>query len=181
MKKIKHILSLIIILALTISLTSCLSFVRDIKIYKDGSGEETLTIEFGRDFMMMLVALVSAADSTREKNYTDSLYNDELFIQDTKAKYENMPGVNLIDITSKTNEDSSKTMTVTYLFDEAFFCIAKTHLCKLLHLQRSVSASCCFHIIKNNSCVSTAIIFYKDCFWKRFFQCLVLFFGNVNV
>ncbi len=118
MKKIKHLLSLLIILALTISLTSCLSFVRDIKIYKDGSGEETLTIEFGRDFMMMLVSLVSAADSTREKSYADSLYNDELFIQDTKAKYENIPGVTLIDINSKTNKDSSKTMTVTYLFDD---------------------------------------------------------------
>lgn len=118
MKKLKLIFSILILLSLTISLTSCLSFKRDIKIYKDGSGEETLTIEFSRDFMMMLVALVSAADSTKEKNYTDSLYNDELFIQDTKTKYENMPGVTLIDITSKTNEDSSKTMMVNYLFDD---------------------------------------------------------------
>ena len=118
MKKIKHLLSLLIILALTISLTSCLSFVRDIKIFKDGSGEETLTIEFGRDLMMMLVAFVGASDSTREKSYTDSLYNDELFIQDTKAKYEDIPGVTLININSKTNKDSSKTMTVTYLFDD---------------------------------------------------------------
>ncbi len=118
MKNVKLFLLTVFIIVTTINLTSCLNVVRDIKINNDGSGKETLTIEFGSDFMGMLVAMASIGDSTNEQGIIDSLYNDELFIQETREKYSNMPGVELLDIYSITNPDSSKTMKVTYLFDD---------------------------------------------------------------
>jgi hypothetical protein len=68
--------------------------------------------------MKMIVALVVASDSTKKEGFIDSLYNDELFIQETKEKYSNIPGVTLLDINSKTNPDSSKTMNINYIFDD---------------------------------------------------------------
>ena len=118
MKNVKLFFLTIAIFVATINLTSCLNVVRDIKINSDGSGKETLTVEFGSDFMGMLVAFASIGDSTNEQGIVDSLYNDEIFIQDTKEKYSNMPGVTLLDIFSTTNPDSSKTMKVIYSFDE---------------------------------------------------------------
>lgn len=118
MKYVKLLFLSIVIFVATINLTSCLNVVRDIKINSDGSGKETLTVEFGSDFMGMLVALASIGDSTNEQGIIDSLYNDEIFIQETKEKYSNMPGVTLLDIFSTTNPDSSKTMKVIYLFDD---------------------------------------------------------------
>ena len=118
MKNVKLFFLIIVIFVSTINLTSCLNIVRDIKINSDGSGKETLTIEFGSDFMGMLVAFASIGDSTNEQEIIDSLYNDEIFIQETKEKYSNMPGITLLDIFSTTNPDSSKTMKVIYLFDD---------------------------------------------------------------
>jgi hypothetical protein len=99
------------------TLNSCVSVERKIKINKDGSGEETMKISFMKEFYSMMSSMASIMDSTRQKEFLDSLYNDEIFMNKTKSGYDSIPGLNISDIYSVRNSDSSNSFVIKYSFD----------------------------------------------------------------
>lgn len=99
------------------SLNSCLSVDRKIKINKDGSGEETMTITFMKEFYSMMSSMSSMMDSSRRESFLDSLYNDEIFLSKTKSEFDSLPGVDITDIYSQRNQDSSSSFIIKYRFD----------------------------------------------------------------
>jgi len=98
-------------------LSSCLSVSRNIKINKDGSGNETFSITFQKEFYEMMSSFSSMMDSSRKQSYLDSLYNDQIFINETRNKYDSIPGVKILDIHSEKGMDSSNKIIVSYEFD----------------------------------------------------------------
>ena len=116
MKKLKPILNVILFLIVCLSLNSCLSVDRKIKLNRDGSGEEVLKITFMKEFYSMMSVMTDFMDSARKQTFLDSLYNDDVFISKTESKYDSA-GVKLIDISSSTNYDSSKSFIIKYSFD----------------------------------------------------------------
>lgn len=106
-----------IVLILCINLTSCINISRNIKVNKDGSGSEFVTLNFDKTFFDLMTSFATMADSSLMQEVKDSLYNDEDFISDFKQKLSNVPGLTLQEIYSITNADSSKTMFIRYDFD----------------------------------------------------------------
>lgn len=117
MKLNKNLFLLIIIFSGTMLFSSCLSVNRNIYLNKDGSGTETMTIKFGKVFYDMMASMSSLMDSASAKNLVDSLYNDEEFINNTREKYNSVPGVKLLELYSQKNEDLSNSFIVKYEFD----------------------------------------------------------------
>jgi len=117
MKKFNYFLLFTLIVTAAVLLNSCIEFDRKIKINKDGSGSEQMRIDFGKDFFDLMISLRAIGDSTSLKSYTDSLYNDEYFIGDTKEKMKNVEGIHINKLYSETNPDSSKSMYIDYDFD----------------------------------------------------------------
>lgn len=106
-----------ILLFLSISFSSCINIVRNIKVNKDGSGSEYVTFRFDKMFFDVMTAFATMSDSTRETEVKDSLYNDEDFISSFKIKLSGAEGINLKEIYSETNYDSSKTLFISYDFN----------------------------------------------------------------
>lgn len=117
MKNLKATFKVIILLLLCASLNSCLSVDRKIKLNKDGSGEETMTISFMKEFYTMMSSMASIMDSTRKEAFLDSLYSDDIFMNKTKSSYDSIPGIKIIDIHSQKNPDSSNSFVIKYSFD----------------------------------------------------------------
>ncbi|MEO8665401.1 MAG: hypothetical protein ABI462_07880 [Ignavibacteria bacterium] len=117
MIKLKSILRVFAIMFLSISMYSCLSVDRNIKINRDGSGEEVLKITFLKEFYEMVSSVSSLMDSTRREGFLDSLYSDEIFVSKTRESYDTIPGIKLIDIFATRNPDSSNSFTIKYAFD----------------------------------------------------------------
>ncbi len=113
----KNTLRIVIALFLSVMLSSCLSVSRNIKINKDGSGNETFSITFQKEFYEMMSSFSSMMDSSRKQSYLDSLYNDQIFINETRNKYDSIPGVKILDIHSEKGMDSSNKIIVSYEFD----------------------------------------------------------------
>lgn len=113
----KKIIRSAFFLFLCIQLSSCLSVDRKIKINPDGSGTETLAITFQKEFYGMMSSLAAMMDSTRRQAYLDSLYSDEIFMNETRSKYDSVAGVKILDIHSEKGIDSSNKIVVTYQFD----------------------------------------------------------------
>ncbi|MCB0728080.1 MAG: hypothetical protein R3A12_18100 [Ignavibacteria bacterium] len=109
--------SFLIIIAICFSLSSCIGVDRQIKLNKDGSGEETMKITFMKEFYGLMSSMSAMMDSARQESFLDSLYNDQIFIDKTKNGYDSIPGVKIIDISSQRNADSSSTFTIKYSFD----------------------------------------------------------------
>ncbi|HMS64492.1 MAG TPA: hypothetical protein PKD83_04465 [Ignavibacteria bacterium] len=97
--------------------SSCLSVDRNIIINKDGSGSETMTISFDKIFYETMSSMTFLMDSNRVQGFLDSLYSDEVFVNETREKFESRPGINLLDIYSHKNEDLSNSFIVKYEFD----------------------------------------------------------------
>ena len=97
-------------------MTSCISFTRNIKVNKDGSGSEVIIITYSKTFMDIIISLGTMSDSTRVDEVRDSIYNDDNFIIKSRDKYNELEGITITGITSVTNPDSSKTMTISYDF-----------------------------------------------------------------
>ncbi|MBK8550104.1 MAG: hypothetical protein IPL53_03220 [Ignavibacteria bacterium] len=117
MNKYKQIFNVIFLLILCVSLNSCLSVDRKIKLNRDGSGEEVLTVTFMQEFYSLMSSMTSLMDSTRRDSFLDSLYSDEIFINKTKGKYDSIPGITVNEIYSKKNYDSSQSFIISYSFD----------------------------------------------------------------
>ncbi|MDZ4712775.1 MAG: hypothetical protein SGI89_10675 [bacterium] len=96
---------------------SCLSIDRNIKLNKDGSGEETMSITFQKTFYSMMSSMSGMMDSTRKQGFLDSLYSDQIFLSQTKDKYDSISGIKLIDIYTNKGMDSSNSIVVKYQFD----------------------------------------------------------------
>jgi hypothetical protein len=116
-KNYKATFKVIILLLLCASLNSCLSVDRKIKLNKDGSGEETMTISFMKEFYSMMSSMASIMDSARKEAFLDSLYSDDIFMNKTKSGYDSIPGIKISDIYSKRNPDSSNSFVIKYSFD----------------------------------------------------------------
>lgn len=106
-----------ILVFLSINLTSCIDITRNIKVNKDGSGSENLTLGFDKTFFDIMVSFATMGDSMNATAIRDSLYDDEDFIVGIKEKLVGVPGIELNDIYSTTNADSSKTIYASYNFD----------------------------------------------------------------
>ncbi len=117
MIKLKPVLIFLLLMILCLSLNSCLSVNRKIKLNKDGSGTEILTVTFMKEFYSMMSVMTEFMDSTRKESFLDSLYNDEIFTNKTKEKYDSIAGVNITGISSENNGDSSKSFIISYDFD----------------------------------------------------------------
>lgn len=109
------VLSVLVLCATIFS--SCLSVNRNIVVNKDGSGSEKMTITFGKVFYETMESMTVLMDSTRVQGFLDSLYSDQVFINETREKIESNPGIKLIDITSHKNEDLSNSFMIKYEFD----------------------------------------------------------------
>lgn len=109
-----------LIASLIFSFSSCISFKRDIVINKDGSGTEHLVITFEKLFYVMISSMTAFMDSSRQEGFLDSLYNDEIFMKENLDKYDSVPGFNLLEFSSVTNSDSSKSFTFKYEFDSVY-------------------------------------------------------------
>ncbi len=112
-----YIITAIAIISM-LSLSSCLSIDRKIKINADGSGTEVQTFNIDRTFYDLIYSMVKAMDSTRAMSVKDSLYkHDELLIP-IRANLSSKEGIELISLTGVTNEDSSATYKFEYKFNE---------------------------------------------------------------
>lgn len=108
------------LLAITFPLfliSGCIEVQRDIVINYDGSGSEVMTMNFDKLFFDLVIGLVEQFDSTRSSNIRDTLYNDELFTLDTRKSIQERDGIKLLSLNSVTNPDSSKSIRVSYEFD----------------------------------------------------------------
>ncbi|MBK8983833.1 MAG: hypothetical protein IPM38_16330 [Ignavibacteria bacterium] len=113
----KLILRSIPLLMIPFLMSSCISINRSIKINRDGSGKEILKITFMKEFYDVMASMSTLMDSTRRDGFLDSLYSDEVFENKTAENYDTIAGLKLIDLSSTTNSDSSKTFLVDYDFD----------------------------------------------------------------
>ncbi len=117
MKKKSSLTAILILVVCSLSVCSCLSINRNIKVNKDGSGYETIKITFLKEFYTAMSSMTSFMDSTRKQGYLDSLYSDEIFINKAHSQYDTIAGIKLINISSVRNPDSSNTFTIEYNFD----------------------------------------------------------------
>ena len=117
MNKFKKYITVITFVLISISLYSCLSVDRKIKINRDGSGEEVLKITFLKEFYTMISSMSSLMDSARREGFLDSLYNDEIFLNKTRSSYDSIPGIKIIEMVASKKPDSSNSFTIKYEFD----------------------------------------------------------------
>lgn len=117
MKKSSILFKTFVLIICSLSLCSCLSINRNIKLNKDGSGREKIRITFLKEFYGMMSTMTSFMDSTRKQGYLDSLYSDEIFINKTRSDYDSSVGIKIINISSEKNPDSSNTFVIEYDFD----------------------------------------------------------------
>ena len=117
MKTFKATLIVLTILLLCTSMNSCISIDRNIKINKDGSGEEIMKISFMKEFYTMMSSMASIMDSSRQQQFLDSLYSDEIFMNKARSGYDSIPGLKISDIYSERNPDSSNSFVIKYSFD----------------------------------------------------------------
>jgi hypothetical protein len=117
MKTFKATLIVLTILLMCTSMNSCISIDRKIKINKDGTGEEIMKISFMKEFYTMMSSMASIMDSSRQQDFLDSLYNDEIFMNKTRSGYDSIPGLKISDIYSERNPDSSNSFVIKYSFD----------------------------------------------------------------
>lgn len=103
-----------------LTFSSCISFKRDIVLNKDGSGTEHLVITFEKLFYEMISSMTAFMDPSRKEGFLDSLYNDEIFMKENLDKYDSIPGFKLLEFSSVTNQDSSKSFTFKYEFDSVY-------------------------------------------------------------
>ncbi len=114
---LKKLISAIVFILLSISLYSCLSIDRDIKINRDGSGQEVLKITFLKEFYSMISSMSSLMDSSRREGFLDSLYDDKIFLDKTRSSYDTIAGIKIIELFAAKNTDSSNSFTIKYDFD----------------------------------------------------------------
>ena len=121
MKKTRFYILTAVALISMMSLSSCLSIDRKIKINADGSGIETQTFNIDRTFYDLIYTMVQTLDSTRAGSVKDSLYNHEEMLKPIRTNLSSKEGIELISLTGETNKDSS----VTYMFEYKFNEVAK--------------------------------------------------------
>lgn len=120
MKSNKRFLIFSVLILCATIFSSCLSIDRNIIVKKDGSGSEEMTITFNKIFYETMSAMTMLMDSSRVQGFMDSLYSDQVFINETREKIQANPGINLIDISSHKNEDLSNSFTIKYEFDSLY-------------------------------------------------------------
>ncbi|MCY7362210.1 MAG: hypothetical protein LH629_09125 [Ignavibacteria bacterium] len=146
MKSYKTIYSFFILIFCTVIFSSCLSIDRKIILNKDGSGNEIMKITFDKTFYQMMASMTSMMDSSRVQGYMDSLYSDQIFLNETKAKYDSAAGINLTDIYSEKNSDESNSFIVKYEFDSV----------------QKINNSALSKFKENNNESSTEVTYTKD-------------------
>lgn len=108
------------IICFIFTFSSCISFKRDIVLNKDGSGTEHLVITFQKLFYDMISSMTAFMEPSRQEGYLDSLYSDDIFMKENLDKYDSVPGFKLLEYSSSTNPDSSKSFTFKYEFDSVY-------------------------------------------------------------
>lgn len=116
MKKLIQKLPLLLIVITLITLSSCVDIDRKIKINADGSGTETQTFSIDKSFYDLIFSMVSSMDSTQSKGIKDSLYNHEDMLKNIRGNFGKEEGIEMVDLSGKTNADSSTTYQFTYNF-----------------------------------------------------------------
>lgn len=114
----RNLLLFIITSLFTLSLASCISINRSIKLNADGSGTEDMRMTMDKEYLLMLASFATAIDSNRKQEIMNALYNDSSYIEKIKLKEETLKGVRVIDASSVTTPDSAKVITVIYDFDD---------------------------------------------------------------
>jgi len=113
-KSLLYLLSIFVILALTCS--SCINIQRDIKINKDDSGTEKISMNMGKEYFDYLNSLIP--EKTGNFRFIlDSLYKSDFLTDLVKKDYSEKEGVNFIDAKSELENDSSLTTIIEYKFD----------------------------------------------------------------
>lgn len=117
MKKIYPVIFILAIVLITLIFSSCISIERVIKINKNGSGNEELTIQYGKDFFDLLITSLQEFDSTKGKAIADSIYKKDFFSDKIKGNFKGKPGIKLNDVFVNINSDSSLFLKINYNFD----------------------------------------------------------------
>ena len=113
----KYFFKVLILIISAFLFSSCISINRNITLNKDGSGNEVITVKFEQTFYQMVGSMTSFMDSSRVKGFMDSLYSDEIFINETRQKYDSVPGIKLLELYSHKNDDQSNSFIIKYEFD----------------------------------------------------------------
>jgi hypothetical protein len=91
---------------------------RKIKINPDGSGKEILTMTIGKEFFDVFISTASLMNSSKAKTFIDSLYSDDIYKSQFRKTLNSIEGLHLINVDSRTNPDSSKTIETEYSFED---------------------------------------------------------------
>ncbi|MFZ1323172.1 MAG: hypothetical protein WAT71_16565 [Ignavibacteria bacterium] len=118
MRKSNLLYTLFILILFSSVFSSCISISRNIKVNSDGTGSEILKLTFKKEFYDLMASMTSLMDSTRRQGFLDSLYSDDVFENKTVEKYDSIQGIKIIDLSTVMNNDSSKTFTIDYEFDD---------------------------------------------------------------
>ena len=96
--------------------SSCINIERDIKINKDGSGTEKISMNLGKEYFDYLYSLIPGKTGNF-RFVLDSLYKSDFLTDMVKKDYSEKEGVNFIDAKSELENDSSLTTIIEYKFD----------------------------------------------------------------
>ena len=118
MKNIRFYLLTGIAIISMLSISSCLSIERKIRINADGTGTEVQTFNIDRKFYELIYSMVQAMDSTKAASVRDSLYNHEDMLKPIRTNLSSKEGIELISLTGTTNNDSSTTYRFEYNFND---------------------------------------------------------------
>ena len=113
-KSLLYCLSFSVIFSLTF--LSCVNIQRDIKINKDGSGTERISMNLGKEYFDYLSSMIPEKNGNF-RYVLDSLYKSDFLKDLAKKDYTDKEGVNFIDAKSEVENDSSLTTIIEYKFD----------------------------------------------------------------
>jgi hypothetical protein len=114
----KYIFKSLLLIFMIFIFSSCITIERNIKINEDSSGKETTTVTYGKAFFDFLISSAVSFDSVKGKSMIDSIYSEDVFVNEMKDKYNKISGVKLKDVKAKMNPDSSLTLKVNYTFEK---------------------------------------------------------------
>ncbi len=116
MKKI--FVNLLVFTAALFILSGCFDVKRDIKMYPNGTGMENVTVTLDKDFFDKMQTLASLDASGRWKKKLDTLMNNTLLENGTRADIMRTSGTSLKELTVTNKDDGGKEIAFQYFFDD---------------------------------------------------------------
>ncbi len=111
MKKIYKFI--FVLLPLSILFSSCLDISRNIKLNKDGSGTEVMTIDLAHSFFQTINDLAALDTIKKKPNFDDNELTSKI-----KENLEENKIIKVNDVATKWNQDSSKTFIIDFSFKD---------------------------------------------------------------